>query len=191
MIKLYGGTFSRAAIVQWYLEELQIPYEFGLVDLKAGAQLQPDYLAINPFGKVPALTVSGLADGDFVLWESGAILTYLASKYDPSLDTPEKLATVNQWVLFANSTLATGLFSPEFQAQETPHLLGKLEALLGGRTYLVDEQFSAADVAVASLLNYVGMMIKDFDTSPYPQVMAYLGRMQGRSAFQKSMTPPG
>jgi glutathione S-transferase len=186
MIQLYGGAFSRAAIIQWYLEELQIPYEFVLVDLQTEAQLQPDYLAINPFGKVPAL-----ADGDFVLWESGAILTYLASKYDPNLDTPEKLATVNQWVLFSNSTLANGLFSPEFQFKETPHLLGKLDALLGGRKYLVGEQFSAADVAVASLLNYVPVVIKDFDASPYPQVVAYLERLKGRSAFQKSMTPPG
>jgi glutathione S-transferase len=192
MIKLYGGTFSRAAIVKWYLEELQIPYEFVLVDLKTGAHLQPEYLAINPFGKVPALAVSGLADGDFVLWESGAILTYLASKYDPAINTPEKLAIVNQWVLFANSTLANGLFTPEFQAKETPHLLGQLDALLSQRDYLLGgDQLSAADVAVASLLSYVGMMLKDFDPSPYPHVVAYLDRMKGRSAFQASMTSPG
>jgi glutathione S-transferase len=187
MIQLYGGTFSRAAIVKWYLEELQIPYEFVLVDLKTGAQLQPDYLAINPFGKLPAI-----ADGDFVLWESGAILTYLASKYDPAINTPEKLAIVNQWVLFANSTLANGLFTPDVQAKETPHLLGKLDVLLAQQDYLLGgDRLSAADVAVAALLSYVGMMMKDFDVSPYPHVMAYLGRMRGRSAFQKSMTMPG
>ena len=91
MIKLYGGVFSRAAIVKWYLEEMQIPYEFVLVDLQAHVHLQPEYLSIQPFGKVPAIV-----DGDFVLWESGAILIYLAQKYDKALDTPEKQAIVNQ-----------------------------------------------------------------------------------------------
>jgi glutathione S-transferase len=76
MLKLYGGTRSRAAIVAWYLEELAVPYEFVRLDMAAGAHRQPDYLAINPMGKVPALV-----DGETVVWESGAILLYLADKY--------------------------------------------------------------------------------------------------------------
>ena len=76
MLKLYGGARSRASIVQWYLEELNIPYEFVLLDLPAGEHQQPEYLAINPMGKVPAIV-----DGDFQLWESGAIILYLAEKY--------------------------------------------------------------------------------------------------------------
>ena len=55
MLKLYGGGRSRASIVQWYLEELGIDYEFVLLDLSAGEHRQPDYLAINPMGKVPAI----------------------------------------------------------------------------------------------------------------------------------------
>ena len=70
-MKLYGGAQSRAAIVRWYLEELGIPYEFVLLDMKAGEHRQPDFLGINPMGKVPAIT-----DGEFKLWESGAILLY-------------------------------------------------------------------------------------------------------------------
>ena len=73
MLKLYGGAFSRASIVQWYLEELAVPYEFVMLDMKAGAHLEPDYLTINPIGKVPAIV-----DGDVKLWESGGILLYLA-----------------------------------------------------------------------------------------------------------------
>lgn len=68
MLKLYGGARSRASIVQWYLEELGVPYEFVMLDLQTGEHLKPEYLAINPVGKVPAI-----ADGDFQLWESGAI----------------------------------------------------------------------------------------------------------------------
>ncbi|ERT03793.1 glutathione S-transferase, N-terminal domain protein, partial [Lyngbya aestuarii BL J] len=104
MLKLYGGAFSRASIVQWYLEEIGIPYEFVLLDMKAGAHLEPDYLAINPIGKVPAIV-----DGDVKLWESGGILLYLADKYGKMPDSPEKRGEIYQWVLFANSTLANGI----------------------------------------------------------------------------------
>ncbi len=178
MIKLYGSGFSRAAIVKWYLEELQIPYEFVLVELKDGDNFKPEYVAINPFSKVPSID-----DNGFILWESGAILTYLASKYDPTVNTPEKIAAINQWVLFANSTLSDGLFAPQFQAKETPLLLGKLNEILSQKPFLVDGVFSAADVAVGSLLGYVPMMIKDFDLSPYPNVMAYMQKLKERPGF--------
>ena len=183
MIKLYGGVFSRAAIVKWYLEEMQIPYEFVLVDLQAHVHLQPEYLSIQPFGKVPAIV-----DGDFVLWESGAILIYLAQKYDKALDTPEKQAIVNQWILFGNSTLGDGLFSPQNSEKETPRLLGKLDSIFATQSYLVDDRLTAADIAVGAILNYVLMMIKDFDYSPYPNVSAYLQRLRDRPAFEASMT---
>ena len=63
MLKLYGGARSRASIVQWYLEELEIPYQFVLLDMQAGKHKEPEFLAINPMGKVPAII-----DGDFKLW---------------------------------------------------------------------------------------------------------------------------
>jgi glutathione S-transferase len=182
MIKLYGSSFSRASIVKWYLEELDLPYEFVLVELKEGNHFKPEYTAIHPFSKVPSID-----DNGFMLWESGAILTYLASKYDPNIDTPEKAAIINQWVIFANSTLSDGIFAPQFQAKETPHLLGKLNEILGNQKYLVDETFSAADVAVGSLLGYIPMVFKDFDFSPYPNVVAYMQRLKERPAFMRGM----
>jgi glutathione S-transferase len=178
MIKLYGSGFSRAAIVKWYLEELKIPYEFVIVEIKDGDNFKPEYLAINPFSKVPSID-----DNGFILWESGAILTYLASKYDPTVNTPEKIAIINQWVLFANSTLSDGIFAPQFQAKETPLLLGKLNEIFSQQQFLVNGTFSAADVAVGSLLGYAPMMIEDFDLSPYPNVMAYMQRLQERPGY--------
>jgi glutathione S-transferase len=178
MIKLYGDGFSRAVIVKWYLEELQLPYEFVLVELKAGQHFQPEYVAINPFSKVPAID-----DDGFILWESGAILTYLASKYDATIDTPAKMAIVNQWVSFANSTLSDGLFSSQFQAKETPHLLGKLNEMFGKQAFVSGETFSAGDVAVGAILSYAVMMVKDLDLSPYPQVMAYMQRLKERPDY--------
>lgn len=55
MLKLYGGARSRASIVQWYLEELGVPYEFVMLDMQAGEHRQPEFLTINPIGKVPAI----------------------------------------------------------------------------------------------------------------------------------------
>lgn len=179
MIKLYGSAFSRAAIVKWYLEELHLPYEFILVEIRKGEQFQPGYLALNPFAKVPTID-----DNGFILWESGAILTYLANKYDSTIDTPEKLAIVNQWVIFANSTLSDGIFAPQFQAKETPHLLGTLDRILSSQPYLIGETFSAADVAVCSLLGYVPMILKEFDFTPYPNVMSYMQRLQERPGYE-------
>lgn len=178
MIKLYGGKFSRAGIVKWYLEELQLPYEFVLVELKEGQHFQPEYVTIHPFSKVPAID-----DNGFILWESGAILTYLASKYDATANTPEKIAIVNQWVSFANSTLSDGLFAPQFQAKETPHLLGELNELLSKQPFVSGETFSAGDVAVGSVLAYAAMMVKDLDSSPYPQVEAYMQRLKERPTY--------
>ncbi len=80
MIRLYGSAKSRAIYCLWLLEELNVTYEhlpigFGKDDLKA-----PDFLAVNPNGKIPALQ-----DGDVTLFESMAINLYLAQKYESSL----------------------------------------------------------------------------------------------------------
>jgi glutathione S-transferase len=149
MLKLYGGTRSRASIVQWYLEELSLPYEFVKLDMQAGEHRQPAYLAINPVGKVPALV-----DGDFTLWESGAILLYLSDKHDASLSTPEHRGEAAQWVLFANATLGTGLFVEAVQASETPRLLDAVNTVLENRSFLLGDRFTVADVAVGSTLAY-------------------------------------
>jgi glutathione S-transferase len=182
MIKLYGGARSRASIVKWYLEELRVPYEFVLLDMQAGAHKQPEFLAINPMGKLPALT-----DGDFALWESGAILLYLAQKYDPTYPTtPEKQAELYQWVLFANATLSMGVFMEATREKEGPQLLTPLSDRLLKQTFMLGESFSVADVAVGAVLAFIPLMLK-LDLSPYPGVMAYSQRLSGRPAFQQAM----
>jgi glutathione S-transferase len=181
MIKLYGGAFSRASIVHWYLEELQIPYEFVKLDMKAGEHRQPEFLAINPMGKVPALV-----DGDATVWESGAILLYLAQVYDNLPTAPAERALYDQWVLFANATLGPGIFVETSREQETPKLLGPLDQLFATHTHLMGDSFTVADVAVGSMLGYIIMMLK-MDLSAYPNVMAYLERIRQRPAFQKTI----
>lgn len=180
-MKLYGGAQSRAAIVRWYLEELEIPYEFVLLDMKAGEHRLPEFLGINPMGKVPAIT-----DGEFKLWESGANLLYLAEKTGHLPASAEERATVYQWVLFANATLGPGIFVEATRDREMPRLLTPLDKQLKEHTYLLGQEFSVADVAVGSILAYIPIMLK-LDLSEYPAVVSYIQRLGQRPAFQRAM----
>jgi glutathione S-transferase len=180
MLKLYGGAWSRAAIVQWYLEEIGTPYEFVEIDLKANEQLQPAFLATNPIGKVPAIV-----DGDLHLWESGAILLYLADQYGGGFASAAERAQTNQWLVFANATLGIELFTAE-QPEKIARLLNPLNQRLAEQPLILGAEFSVADVAIASTLSYVQMMLKR-DWSAYPAVVDYVVRMAARPAFQTAM----
>jgi glutathione S-transferase len=180
-LKLYGGARSRASIVQWYLDEIGVPYEFVLLDMQAGAHLQPDFLAINPMGKVPAIE-----DGDFKLWESGAILLYLADKHGKMPSSVEERATIAQWVLFANATLGPGIFIETSREKEAPRLLTPIDTILGSQPYFMGDEFGVVDVAVGSMLGYIRLML-NFDFSPYPAIGEYLVRIADRPAFQKAI----
>jgi glutathione S-transferase len=181
MLKLYGGARTRASIVQWYLEELGVPYEFVMLDLSAGEHRQPAYLAINPIGKVPAIV-----DGDFQLWESGAILFYLAQKHGKMPSSPEEQAKINQWILFGNATLGPGIFVEASREREMPKLMTPLNQILEKQPFLLGDEFSVVDVAVGSILGYIPMMLK-LDLSEYPAVVDYIKRLSERPAFQKAM----
>jgi hypothetical protein len=95
-----------------YLQELGVEAELVQLDMKAKDHKAPAFVQKFPFGKLPALS-----DGEFDLFESGALLLYLADKYaDKSgIDTPQKRATAAQWVLFSNSTLANAIFVEQFR----------------------------------------------------------------------------
>lgn len=181
MLKLYGGARSRASIVQWYLEELGVPYEFVLLDMQAGEHRQPDYLSINPMGKVPAIV-----DGDFQLWESGAIVFYLAQKYGNLGPSLEEQAIINQWIIFGNATLGPGIFVEANREREMPKLMTALNQILEKQPFLLGDELTAADVAVGSILAYIPMMLK-LDLSDYPAVVDYIKRISERPAFQKAI----
>ena len=177
MLKLYGGTRTRASIIEWYLQELGIPYEFVLLDMQSGEHLQPEYLKINPMGKVPALV-----DGDFQIWESGAILLYLADKYSKTPLSPEERGILSQWIFFANATLGPGIFFSENREREIPRLLTPLNNIFAQQPFLLGNEFSVADVAVGSILNYFLLLLK-LDLSSYPAVLDYIKRISERPAF--------
>jgi glutathione S-transferase len=182
MIKLYGGARSRASIVRWYLEELAIPYEFILLDMSVKEHLQPDFLKLNPFGKVPTIV-----DGDFALFESGAILLYLDRKYSGKELSIEQQAILSQWTLFANSTLATGIFVEASRERELPKLMAPLNEILSKHAYILGNEFSVADVAVGAILIYIPLMLK-LDLSAYPAVVNYIQALSNRPACKVGMS---
>lgn len=181
MLKLYGGARSKAAIVRWYLEELGVPYEFILIDLQTGAQQQPNFLAINPFGKVPTIM-----DNDFKLWESGAILLYLAEKYDAIAATPEHRAKLAQWVLFTMTTFKRVIYQSAGQEFQKSRLVAALNHYLEQHSFLLYDQFSAADVAMGSQFAYVLFRLNiDFrQEKAYAAFAAYFRRLSERPSFQ-------
>jgi glutathione S-transferase len=179
MLKLYGGARSRATIVQWGLEELEVPYEFVLLDMQTGEHRQPAFLSINPMGKVPAIV-----DGDLKLWESGAILLYLAEKYDPSPISPEQRAELTQWVMFTNATLGPNIFAEASRDREILNLFPPLNQLLEQQPFLMGDRFTMADVAVGSVLYYMTLMLK-LEFTDYPAIAAYLQRLSTRPAHEK------
>ncbi|MGG6293501.1 glutathione S-transferase family protein [Leptolyngbya sp. AN02str] len=184
MLKLYGGARSRASIVKWYLEEQGIPYEYVLLDMQAGEHREPAYLAINPMGKVPAIV-----DGDFTLWESGAILLYLDEKYGAAASIEERSRRA-QWVLFANATLGPGIFIESSREREFPKLIGGLSECLAQQLYLLGDTLTVADIAVGSMLAYMPLML-GLNFKEYPIVESYVQRITERPAFQNTIAQRG
>ncbi|MEM9539856.1 MAG: glutathione S-transferase family protein [Cyanobacteria bacterium P01_E01_bin.42] len=181
MLKLYGGKQTRASIVQWYLEELGVPYEFILLDMQQGEHRKSDFLAINPIGQVPAIV-----EGDFKLWESGAILLYLAEKYDRNVQSIEVRSQLNQWILFANATIAPAIFIEANREKAMPRTLTSLNEVLDDRHFLMGEEFTVADIAAGSLLSYVPLVM-DLDFADYPHVTDYVRRIIERPAYQQTI----
>lgn len=175
---------------RWYLAEKAIPYTWHLLDMQAGEHRQEAFLAINPFGKVPVLEDSAARDpgGEPLrLFESGAILLYLADRYGQEFSTPEQRALAEQWVLFANATLATALFVESAREREFPRLMAALDKLLAKGSPLLGEVWGVADCAVNAHLAYLPVFFPQLDLSPYPAVQATIEATRARPAYQAAM----
>ena len=175
---------------RWYLEEKGIPYELVEIDLRGNQHRQPDYLAINPFGKLPALVDDSLLGPDgqpLTLFESGAILLHLAEHHGKEIKGLAQRSLINQWLLFANATLAIALFVPSNREREFPRLMQELNHQLTPGQPLVGEQWGAADCAVTAYLAYLPIFFPQEDLSPYPAIEALIASTQQRPAYRKVM----
>jgi glutathione S-transferase len=199
-MKLYHAAQSRSIRPRWVLEEVGAPYELARIDLAAGDQKRPEYLALNPNGAVPTLV-----DGDLVLYESAAICQYLADKFSdrrlaPPVGTPVR-GLYYQWVHYAMASLEEPVVAvflhtirkpeaervPAIAAEARAKLetvFGVIERALAGREYLLGREFSVADVMVGSTLAWARLMGLVSDVQP--NLSAYLARLIARPAYQRA-----
>jgi glutathione S-transferase len=193
MMKLYGFGPTRSLRALWGLKELGIEFEFIPVNLQAGEHKRPEFLAINPAGKVPVLV-----DGDLVLPESAAIVLYLAEKYPEKGLMPARLeqrAQVYRWVLFAVTELEQPLWRmakhrflyPEnkrlpqdidLAREDFTAMAAVLERHMRGRQYIVGDRISVADCVTAYLMDWAN---EHHLLDGFPNLTAYLQRMYQRS----------
>ena len=175
-LKLHGSQGSRSPLCNWYLEELNVQYEMA-----------PPKPSDHPFGQIPYLT-----DGSVGVFESGAILLYIADKFDDKCTTAEARAKFTKWVLWANSSLDPICFVENERGQvmgtrldQPGRAVSVLDQLLAEQEYLVDNAFSVADVAVCSYLNYVPLFFPSVRLNS-PNIVAYMKRCAERPAFAKA-----
>jgi glutathione S-transferase len=191
-MKLYEFGPTRSIRVRWTLQELGVDFEPIRVNLLAGEHRSPEFLKINPAGKIPVLV-----DGDQVLTESVAIVLYLAEKYSRKGLLPASLnerAQVNRWLLFAATELEqplwrisrhTALYPEEHRlpgdvslaSGEFKDMASVLEKHMQGREFVAGDSVSVADFVMAYTLDW-GNEDKLLDGCP--QLLAYMKRMYAR-----------
>ena len=192
MMKLYWAPRSRSVTALWLMEETGQPYERVLTDITTGAQKTPEYLAVNPMGKVPAL-----ADGDATLAEAAAICAYVAERYPeaklaPPLGDPRR-AKYLYWLFFSPGCIEPAIVQLATKIEMNPVAAGwgeaqrvfdVLDAALTKGPWILGDTFSAADIAIGSGLNFAVRMFKM--VPPRPSFDAYLDRCAARPAFQRA-----
>ncbi len=192
-LTLYHIAPSRSSIALWMLEEVGAPYEIKLLKMSEGENLKPDYLAINPLGKVPALK-----HGDQVITEVAAICTYLADEFpERKLNIPvgtPRRGVYLKWLFFGPSVMEPAMTDRAFPRKETPRatalgwrdfdtVLDVLAKAVTPGPYLMGEQFTAADVVIGSGLRY-GMMFKMIPERK--EFQDYVARFAARPAAQRA-----
>ena len=192
-LTLYHASPSRSSITLWMLEELGEPYDVHLLSLQSGDNRKPDYLAINPMGKVPTLK-----HGDAVVTEVAAICTYLADAFPAAkLNVPigdPRRGVYLKWLFFGPSCIEPAVTDRAFPRKEEPRrgMLGYgdfdttmntvAQAVAKG-PWLLGEQFTAADVVVGAHIRW-GMMFKMIPERK--EFADYTARIAARPAAQRA-----
>jgi glutathione S-transferase len=191
-MKLYGFPGTRAQRALWGLKEVDADFEYVSVNLLKGEHRQPEFLRINPAGKVPVLV-----DGDRVIPESAAIVLYLADKYPEKALLPVALderAQVYRWTLFAVTELEqplwritrhSFLYPPEkrlpadieLAREDFTTMAAVLDKHLEGREFIVGSTLTVADCVTAYLIDWAN---ENKLIEAFPRLQAYLERLYAR-----------
>src|SRR6202012_4308863 len=209
-LQLYSLPTPNGVKVSIMLEEIALPYEVHVVDFSKDDQKTPGFLSLNPNGKIPAiLDPDGPGGAPLPLFESGAILVYLAEKTGRLLPK-ESRYQVLQWVMFQMGGVGPmsgqGGFFHKFAGKdfedkrprdryvaEARRLLGVLEGRLAGREWIMGDEYTIADIAtlgwVRNLIGFYGAReIVEYDT--LKNVPAWLERGLARPAVQRGLEIP-
>ena len=208
-IQLYSLPTPNGVKVSIALEEMALPYDAHLVDFATNDQTSPAFMSLNPNNKIPAILDPNGPDGKpLALFESGAILIYLAEKTGMLLPAAHRYEVL-QWLMFQMGGVGPmfgqlGYFHTfagkdiedprpkERYRAEAERLIKVLDGALAGRDWIAGE-YSIADIAIAPWLNTARGFYKVADIigmDKATNVMAYLDRFLARSAVQKGMMIP-
>ncbi len=190
-VTLYYAHPSRADMTRLLLEELGAPYDLVTLDLRAGDQLKPDYLAINPMGKVPAIRHNSA-----LVTETAAIFIYLADAFAkaglaPAPDDPAR-GPYLRWIVFYAACFEPAVVDRARKLEPGPRAMspygdfdavaGAIDAMLTPGPYILGERFSAADVLWGAALTWMTA----FGLAPASaKVTAYLARHAVRPAVRR------
>lgn len=191
-MRLYGFAGTRAQRALWGLKEVDADFEYVSVNLLKGEHKRPEYLRINPAGKVPVLI-----DGDRVIPESAAIVLYLAEKYPEKAllpDSRDERAQVYRWTMFAVTELEQPLwritrhmilYPPEKRSpadialarEDFVTMAAILDAHLEAREFIVGNRLSVADCVTVYLMDWANeLQLLD----GFPRLAAYMERLYAR-----------
>ena len=192
MMQLYWSPRSRSFSALWLMEETGQPYQRVLTDISTGAQKSPEFLAINPMGKVPALR-----DGEATLAEAAAICAYVAERYpDAGLAPPPGdplRAKYLYWLFFAPGCIEPAMVQVATKIEMNPMSAGwgdaqrvfdVLDAALAKGPWLLGENFSAAGIAIGSGLNFAVRLFRMVPSRP--SFDRYIDACAARPAFQRA-----
>lgn len=201
MLTVHHLRISQSERVVWLCEELEIDYDLKLYDRRSDTRMAPaEYKALHPIGTAPIIT-----DGDVVLPESGAILSYIIAKYGDGRLTvgPDQpnFADYLYWLHFANGSMMPSAVREMFFAR-IPGLAdsemvrgmrarleaayGLIETRLGEADYFAGPDLTAADIMNVFALTTMREFVPR-DISACPNLLAYLGRIGARPAYQRAM----
>jgi glutathione S-transferase len=188
-LKLYFNPHSRAVIAKWMLDECGATYEIVPIDFNKREHKAPEFLKINPAGKLPALV-----DGDAKVFEGAAICMYLADKFPeavlaPKIGAPERGRYLSLMV-YSTAQIEPAMGDAIMKVETAPQrgwtnfetVKDVVEGELGAGPYLFGEQFTAADVMIGSMFIWMRMLGMPTDR---PKLEAYVDRLLARPKAMK------
>jgi GST-like protein len=199
MLKFYFNGSPNPTKIALFLEEAGLPYEPMPVDTRKGDQFKPDFLAVNPNGKVPAIV-----DGDVVVFDSNAILLYLAEKTGKFLppNTPAVRGQFLSWLMFAAT--GVGPFSGQaihfkhFAPEKTPYAINRylfearrhyaiLDSHLAGRRYMVGDAYTIVDMDVWGWARMAPFILGEDAWEKYPNLKRLVDEIAAHPAAARAV----